>query len=106
MRGHIVSNYPLGPALLALPFSSPQFAALDLLRPNWERENREAYLSLVAKNTQAIVAALIGVVLFGVLQNLGLGRVALSTTLIAALGSNLWAVASQAPWQHGAAALA
>src|SRR5262249_15308717 len=54
----------------------------------------------------AVVAALVAVALVRLLRRLGLGRVALPTVLAAALGSDLWTVASQAPWQHGPAALA
>src|SRR3954465_14505600 len=36
-RGHVVSRYPVAPALVALPLVAPQVAALDRLRPGWDR---------------------------------------------------------------------
>jgi hypothetical protein len=59
----------------------------------------------MGKNAAAVMAALIGVALYQVLWKLDLGRVALPTTLVTALGSNLWTVGSQGLWQHGPAAL-
>lgn len=105
-RGQIVSRYPLAPALLALPLTLPQLAVLDLMHPGWEQQAPLQYAALMAKHSAALLAALTGVALFQVLCMLGLGRVALLTTVIACLGSTLWTVGSQALWQHGPAALA
>jgi hypothetical protein len=104
-RGHIVSRYPLAPALVVVPLTWPQVLVLDRLRPGWDRIDADRYVPILAKTSQAILAALVGVVLFLVLRRLGLGRVAVPTALAAGLGSSLWSVGSQAPWQHGAAAL-
>ena len=52
----------------------------------------------------SILTALTAVMLYWLLVNLGLSRVALPATLAAVLGSDLWTVASQAMWQHGPAA--
>lgn len=106
-RGHIVSTYPVGPALLAVPFVLPQVLSLDLRHPGWDRDEASSWrFKFIAKNTAAVIAALTGVVLLESLRRLGLGRVALLTVLAVALGSNLWVVASQTLWQHGPAALA
>ena len=105
-RGHIVSRYPLAPGLLSLIFDWPQVAILDVIQPNWEQESADAYITLIAKNTQALISAILGVMILQLLRNLGLRSVALPATLIATLGSSLWSIASQAPWQHGPAALA
>ena len=48
--------------------------------------------------------SLTAVFLYGLLVSLGLKRVAMPTTLAAALGSDMWTVGSQAMWQHGPAA--
>ena len=53
----------------------------------------------------AVVVALTGVVLHRLLLVLGVGRAAVPAVLAACLGSDLWTVGSQAPWQHGPAAL-
>jgi hypothetical protein len=104
-RGHIVSRYPVAPALLVVPMTWPQVLLLDRIRPGWERIDPDHYVVILAKTSQAILAALLGVMLFLVLRGVGLGRVAVPTALAAGLGSSLWSVGSQAPWQHGAAAL-
>ena len=63
-------------------------------------------LPQITKRSLAVLVALTSVILHRYLIGLGLGRVALSATLAAALGSNLWIVGSQAMWQHGPAAFA
>ena len=105
--GHIVSRYPLGAALVAVPLEWPQVWALDRLRPDWERGRHLGRdLSWMTKNAAALIAALLGVVLHRLLLAMGLERVALPSVLAASLGSPLWCVASQSLWQHGPAALA
>ena len=106
-RGHVVSRYPLAPPLLALPIEAPQVLALDVFTPGWDRDPDQAlrFCGAMAKVTAAIIGALTGGLLFLLLRGLGLGGLAWPTTLAAALGSELWCVASQAMWQHGPAAL-
>ena len=102
-----VNGYPVGPALLAVPFVLPQVLFFDIRHPGWDRAEASSWrFNFIAKNTAAVVAALTGVVLLELLRRLGLGHVALPTVLAVALGSNLWVVASQTLWQHGPAALA
>ena len=106
-RGHVVSRYPIGPALVAVPFELPQIVLLDLARPGWDRDPLHAYgdLDHLGKNASAAIAALTIVLLYRLLHRLGLGRVALAACLAIALGTDHWSVASQALWQHGPAAL-
>ncbi|HEX8203536.1 MAG TPA: hypothetical protein VF590_23880, partial [Isosphaeraceae bacterium] len=106
-RGHAVSRYPLGPALVAVPFVLPQVLALDWLRPGWERDAAQARRACgrMGKNAAAAIAALAAVALYHLLLGLGLRRAALPAVLATALGSDSWAVAGQALWQHGPAAL-
>ncbi len=100
--------YPIAPALVALPFVAPQVAAFDLFRPGWDRDRRTAVEQsvLMVKRSMAVIVALAGIILYRLLWSLGLGQAALPALLAACLGSDLWAVGSQAPWQHGPAALA
>jgi hypothetical protein len=105
-RGEIVSRYPLTAALLALPLTLPQLVVLDRMHPGWEQQAPYQYAALMGKHSAALLAALTGIALFQLLGMLGLDRVALLTTIIACLGSTLWAVGSQALWQHGPVALA
>jgi hypothetical protein len=107
-QGHLLSRHPIGAAILAVPLTLPQVWYLDRFEPGWDRDGYATmwYCSRMAKNTAAVVVVLAALVLLRVLYRLGLGRVAVPTVLGASLGSDLWAVASQASWQHGPAALA
>jgi len=106
-HGRMVTLYPIGPALVAVPLFAPQVAMLDLYSPGWDRDRRVAVGEslLMAKRSMAVVVALVGVVLHRLLLVLGVGRAAVPAVLAACLGSDLWTVGSQAPWQHGPAAL-
>jgi hypothetical protein len=107
-RGHILSRYPVTPALMVVPLAIPQIAMLDQARPGWDRNPWVAFTECkwMAKRSMAILSAVTAIVLYRLLLGLGLGRVALPAVLAAALGSDLWVVGSQALWQHGPAALA
>src|SRR5579862_9675482 len=106
-RDALVSLYPIGAPILAVPFTGPQLYILDQLRPQWERDPQMAlyWIRKFGKTSAAAMTALNGAVLYLLLSALQLGTVALPTALIAALGSNLWMTASQSLWQHGPAAL-
>jgi len=102
--GHYVSRYPIGPALVALPFTMPQMLVLDWTHPGWETSDPQ-WFNTIAKRSAAAITTLATLVLLVVLRKLGLGREAWLVALAAALGSNLWSTASQSLWQHGPAAL-
>jgi hypothetical protein len=105
--GHVISRYPLGPALLALPLVAPQILALDSAEPGWDRDLNRVHVESrrMGKRAAAVLTALTALALHRFLVGLGLGRVALIAVIATALGSSLWSVASQALWQHGPAAL-
>jgi hypothetical protein len=116
-RGHIVSLHPIGTALVAAPIELPQILAFDRVHRGWRQpdDQRRSYVHLtrtlalclaMGKTTASVIGALVAVALFGLLRLLGLGRLAWPTALAVAVTTNLWAVASQALWQHGPAALA
>lgn len=106
-HGHVVSRYPIAAAILAVPLTLPQVWYLDRVVPGWDRDpnDRTWFNTRMAKNATAILVAMTAIALYHVLYAIGLGRVALPTVVASVLGSDLWAVASQAPWQHGPAAL-
>jgi len=106
-HGRLVTLYPVAPALVALPFFAPQLAITDLYRPGWDRDRQASIVESrwMAKRAMAVVVALAGVVLYRLLLVLGVGRAAIPAVLAACLGSDLWTIGSQAPWQHGPAAL-
>jgi hypothetical protein len=108
-RGHVVSRYPVAPALLAVPVVALQVMYLDRYEPRWEQRGTTRYVRQclgMAKRAAALIVALTAVVLHRLLKGMGLARVATPATLAAVLGSSLWTIASQALWQHGPAALA
>ncbi len=102
--GHYVSRYPVGPALLALPFTIPQMLVLDRTHPGWETSEPD-WFDTICKRSAAAITTLAALALLAVLRQLGLGRVAWLAATAAALGSALWSTASQTLWQHGPAAL-
>jgi len=105
-RGHIVSRYPVAIPLLAVPLMAPQIAFFDVTDPGWERDRLFPLTERMAKNAAAVIAACTSASMLLLLRRLGFERLALATATIAALGTDLWVMASQALWQHGPAALA
>ena len=102
----LISRYPILPALLALPATWLQVHALDRIVPGWTRDPvvYDGWIRVIAKNAAALLAALTALFFYRLLLQLGLAEVAVVTTLATALGSDLWVVGSQSPWQHGSAA--
>jgi hypothetical protein len=107
-HGHLLSRYPVAPALMILPFYAPQVAIYDHRSPGWDRVPRLATdeCRALAKRSLGILMALGAVILHRFLLRLGLSRAAWPAVLAAFLGSDLWVVGSQALWQHGPAAFA
>ena len=107
-RGHAVSRYPIGPMLVALPAVAPQVWALDAIEPGWDRgpkADARLRLNRVAKNAAAAIVALATAGVYVLIRRSGLAREALPAALLFAFGTDNWAVASQALWQHGPAEL-
>ncbi len=105
-RGHLVSRYPVAPALAAVPVTAAQIALLTIVYPEWSSDESIRFPELFAKNTHALfVAATAGLLLSICLDLCSSRGVAILAALAAALGSSFWSVASQAAWQHGLAAL-
>jgi hypothetical protein len=102
--GHLVSRYPFGSAIVALPFAVPQILVLDRFQPDWDASDPD-WFDTIAKCSAAAMATLVALAVLAVLLRLGLGRDAWLAATAAALGSNLWCTASQSLWQHGPAAL-
>ncbi len=91
-RGHLISEYPLGAPLLAVPFVLPQVLAEDWRHPGWDRgpEGGRGVAEVMARRAAGAIAALTGVALLHLLIAMGLRRVAFPTVLAAALASGLW----------------
>jgi hypothetical protein len=106
-RGRLVSRHPVAPGIITSPLFRAQTFVLDRIRPGWDARIGElwAHGRMMAKNSAAVIVALTGALLLGWLRAMGLRRAAWPAALAACVGSDLWAVGSQALWQHGPAAL-
>jgi len=89
----LVSAYPPGPAILALPF---------YLLPVLGRVPPQSKLLIdVEKLAAAVLTALSVVLIYAAINRLEGNRAALLLSLIYALGTSSLSVSSQALWQHG-----
>ncbi|MGH9443933.1 MAG: hypothetical protein ACRD16_16835, partial [Thermoanaerobaculia bacterium] len=103
-RGHLVSHYPIGPAIVALPLDAPLYAALRILGKTSPRDVFSA-AEKAAGPSASVIAALSVVVLFFLLsESAGLG-VAACVSLAFGLGTSMWAIARRELWEHGPDAL-
>ena len=95
---HWYSMYPMAGPLLAMPLYLP-LAAVPAIR-----RMPPATLIAVARITEKFVAvtwaAAAATLLLALMKRLAAGRAALLLTLIFALGTGNWSIASQAMWQH------
>lgn len=107
-RDHIISRYPVGPAIVALPFVAPQVIWLDWTKPGWESRSpalvREQ-CDRIGKNAALLLTTLAVVLVYGYLVGRGYGLTAICVAVTVAFGTGYFAVSSQALWQHGPAAL-
>jgi hypothetical protein len=102
-RGHLVSSYPIAPALLAVPVYAPfllagapeTWAVVNFLSKLSASLFAAASVGLVYLAAQALAAG----------EGLGPGA-ALGATLVYAFGTTTWAVSSQGLWGHAPAQLA
>jgi hypothetical protein len=96
--GHYVSDYPVGAALVALPFYAPSIVCgvSPASRVYGELE----------KVSAATIVALSAVLLFMAAARVTADWMAMLLTLVYALGTTSLSVSSQALWQHGPAQLA
>jgi len=95
--GHWYSAYPLGPAVIA----APVVALSELLGARLDTTFRWRLERLIA----ATIAAASASVMLLILLRLADGWPAVLLTVLYGLGTPMWAVASQALWQHGPVAL-
>ncbi|HEY6324109.1 MAG TPA: hypothetical protein VJA16_21410 [Thermoanaerobaculia bacterium] len=99
-RSSLVSLYPVGAAIVALPVYVPCYA--------WLRSrghDSPAWLfvasKLAGKLAAAIIAAACTALLFLMLRRRVSAAMAAAITLTFALGTGMWVIASQQLWQHG-----
>ena len=91
--GHVVSAYPPGPAILALPF---------YLLPILGRVPPQSKLLIdVEKLAAAVLTALSVALMYATIRRLSDQKEALILSLIYAFGTSSLSISSQALWQHG-----
>jgi hypothetical protein len=96
-HGHLVSTFPPGPSLLAIPvYFFPVVAGISPY---------SSWLPFLEKLSATLIAALSVLLLYLTLQRLTAERIALLIAIIYALGTSTFSVSSQALWQHGPAQL-
>ncbi|MGH7369510.1 MAG: hypothetical protein ACREIN_01320 [Candidatus Methylomirabilaceae bacterium] len=91
--GHLVSAYPPGAAILALPFYL--VPVLTGVAPDFK------VLVDVEKLAAAVLTALSAALLFATINRLAGPQAALPLSLIYAFGTSSLSISSQALWQHG-----
>jgi len=99
-RSSMVSLYPVGAAIVALPVYVPCYAWLRARghdSPAW----LFAASKLAEKLAAATIAAVSAALLFLLLRRRVGAKVAAAITLAFGLGSGMWVIASQQLWQHG-----
>ena len=95
-RGHLVSNYPIFPGVMATPLVAP--AAWAGLLPKGEGDLVWKYL---AKLSGSIYTSLSVLFLYLTLRRLIDPGGAVVLAMAYGLGTALWPIASQSLWQHG-----
>lgn len=99
-QGHLVSVYPIGSAVLALPVYAPMYLWLAATG-----EVSSARLFAASEKAEKIAASTLAAAAVAVFYLMLRRRVGTATAFWAAvafgLGSSLWATASQLLWQHG-----
>ena len=102
--GHYYSSYPVALPLLLTPFYAPVVVPLDVQHMPVDQV---VLLARICEKVSASLVAAVSVAAFLALaEKLTNRRAALWLTVVYALGSETWAISSQALWQHGASELA
>jgi hypothetical protein len=97
-KGHLVSWYPVGAPLLAVPIYLPAVAS--------GVRTDDPGLAVLEKLSAAVIVALSALLLYLVLRHLTTRALALALVTVYAAGTSNLSVSSQALWQHGPSQLA
>ena len=95
-RGHVMSNYPVLPGVLAVPVFLPA-ALLDLIRPEYGDPSWRFF----SKTAGSAFTSLSVLLLFLTLRRFTSTGGSALTALAYALGTASWPISSQSLWQHG-----
>jgi len=96
--GHVVSDYPVGTPVLAVPIYAP-FVLLGL-------DPRSPFVPWLERAAAAVLVAASAAFLYGALRGLTDGVAALALALVYGLGTSALSVSSQGLWQHAGSQLA
>ncbi len=102
--GHYYSGYPIAGAVFVTPLYLP-FLAVPGLR-DWDPGFLVALARILEKIVATAIAAFSAVVMLALLKRLTSARWAWRLTLVYALATATWSIASQALWQHTTVELA
>jgi hypothetical protein len=103
-RGHLVSFYPIGPALVAFPIYLPAWAWLSA-SGRATAADLFAASPILEKVSASVIAALAVVFIYFTLRRWVSARAAFLASVGLGIGTSMWATASQMLWQHGPVAL-
>ncbi len=103
-RGHYYSGHPIGGGLLVTPLYLPLLAVPGLR--DWDAGSLVALARILEKFAATTVAALSAILLLLLLKRLTTSAWAWRLTLVYALATATWSIASQALWQHTTGELA
>ncbi|RJP32818.1 MAG: hypothetical protein C4527_05580 [Candidatus Omnitrophota bacterium] len=93
-KGHLVSNYPIFPGIMAVPIFAPFVWLID-------KGEGDLVWKYVSKLSGATYTSLAVLILYLTLRRLIQKEGALVLAGAYALGTALWPIASQSLWQHG-----
>ncbi len=103
-RGHYLSLYPIGGAVLATPFYLVPYGLFK--PPEWtpsESRGNELFVILSEKSAASVLAIGSALFLYFALRRIAPIGIAMSITVIYGLGTSTFSTSSQALWQHGPA---
>lgn len=103
-RGHYLSLYPIGGAVLATPFYLVPYMLFK--PPEWtpsQSMGNELFVILSEKGAAAVLASASALFLYLALRRIAPIDIAMSITVIYGLGTSTFSTSSQALWQHGPA---
>ncbi len=99
-RNRLISHYPIGAAVLAVPFDAPAYAMLRF-RGKTSSGDLFAAAERAEGRTASLIGALAVLVLYAILAGWAGAGWAAAIALVFGLGTSMWAVASRQSWQHG-----
>lgn len=101
--GHIYSVSTVATALVVTPLYVLPAAWLSAADIHYDDVRARVLIVAMERLAAALLAALSAVLVFLALRRLTTGRWALALTLVYALGTSTWSIASQALWPHALA---